>query len=64
MGKTSPLQLALLPAGYFDPITTRVVIVVTFRGLPHVLMDGIITRQEMSPSNEPGNPRSPSPART
>ncbi len=54
MGKSSPLQLALLPVGYFDPIVTRVVIIVTFRGLPQVLMDGIITRQEMSPSNEPG----------
>jgi hypothetical protein len=54
MGKKSPLQLAMLPTGYFDPIITRVVIIVTFRGMPHVLMDGIITRQEMSPSNEPG----------
>ena len=54
VGKTSLLQLALLPAGYFDPILTRVVIIITFRGIPHVLMDGIVTRQEMSPSNEPG----------
>ncbi len=54
IGKTSLLQLALLPAGYFDPMITRVVIIVTFNGMPHVLMDGIITRQEVSPSNEPG----------
>ena len=54
LGKTSPLNLAMLPAGYFDPIVTRVVIVVTMKGLPHVLMDGIITRQELAPSNEPG----------
>jgi hypothetical protein len=54
MGKTSPLQLAMLPLGYFDPIVTRVVIIVTFRGLPHVLIDGIITRQDMAPSNDPG----------
>lgn len=54
MGKTSPLQLAMLPAGYFDPIITRVVIIVTMNGLPRVLMDGIITRHEVSPSNEPG----------
>lgn len=54
VGKTSLLQLALLPAGYFDPIVTRVVIIVTMNGLPHVLMDGIITRQEVTPSNEPG----------
>jgi hypothetical protein len=54
VGKKSPLQLAMLPAGYFDPMVTRVVIVVTFKGMPHVLMDGIITRQELGPSNEPG----------
>lgn len=54
VGKTSLLQLALLPAGYFDPIVTRVVIVATLNGIPNVLMDGFITRQEMQPSNEPG----------
>lgn len=54
VGKTSLIQLALLPAGYFDPIVTRVVIVATLNGIPNVLMDGIVTRQEMSPSNEPG----------
>ncbi len=54
MGKTSPLQLALLPAGFFDPMITRIVIIVTFKGLPTVLMDGVVTRQEMQPGNEPG----------
>lgn len=54
VGKTSLLQLALLPAGYFDPIVTRVVIMVTVNGMPHVLMDGFVTRQELQPSNEPG----------
>lgn len=54
VGKTSPLQLALLPAGYFDPMITRVVIIVTMNGLPHVLMDGIVTRHEVTPSNSPG----------
>lgn len=54
VGKTSILQNVLLPAGYFDPISTRVVIIATMNGLPQVLMDGIITRQEISPSNEPG----------
>ena len=54
MGKTSPLQLALLPAGFFDPMITRVVIVVTVKGLPQVLMDGVVTRQEMQPGNQPG----------
>lgn len=54
VGKTSILQLVLLPAGYFDPISTRVVIMVTMKGIPQVLVDGIVTRQEISPSNEPG----------
>jgi hypothetical protein len=54
VGKTSPLQLAMLPAGYFDPMLSRVVIIVTMNGLPRVLMDGIITRQEITPSNEAG----------
>ncbi len=53
IGKTSTLQ-TLLPVGYFDPIVTRVIIIVTMNGLPNVLMDGVITRQELTPSNEVG----------
>jgi hypothetical protein len=33
---------------------TRVVIVMTFKGLPQVLMDGVVTRQEMQPGSQPG----------
>jgi hypothetical protein len=54
IGKTSPLQLAMLPAGYFDPTIARVIIVVTLNGMPRVIMDGFVTRQEVQPSNEPG----------
>ena len=54
VGKTSPLQLALLPAGYFDPVTTRVIITITLNGIPNVIMDGFVTRQELQPSNQPG----------
>lgn len=54
IGKTSPLQLAMLPAGLLDPMTTRVVIIVTFRGMPHVIADGVVTHHQMAPSNEPG----------
>lgn len=54
VGKTSLIQLALLPAGFFDPIVTRVVVVVIFRGLPQVLCDGVVTRHELTPSNEAG----------
>lgn len=54
VGKTSPIQTVLLPAGLLDPMITRVVVIVTFRGLPQVLADGVITRHEVSPSNEAG----------
>lgn len=54
ISKKSLLLKTLLPAGYFDPITTRVVIVATVAGFPHVLMDGLVTQQQLQPSNEPG----------
>lgn len=54
VSKDSPLLKVMLPAGYFDPVITRVIIIATVNGNPHVLMDGMITRQELSPSNEPG----------
>jgi hypothetical protein len=54
VGKSSPLQLAMLPAGFFDPITTRVVITIVHRGLPYVLMDGIVTQQALQPGSEAG----------
>jgi hypothetical protein len=54
VSKESPLLKTMLPAGYFDPVITRVIIVVTVNGSATVLMDGMITRQELTPSNEPG----------
>lgn len=54
VGKSSPLIKTLLPAGYFDPISTRVVIIATVSGTPHVLMDGLVTQQQVQPSSEPG----------
>jgi hypothetical protein len=54
LGKNSSLQTTLLPVGYFDPIIIRVMIIVTVNGLPNVLMDGVVTRQELSPSNDVG----------
>jgi len=53
-GTSSPLIRVLLPAGYFDPIATRVIVIVTVRGRPHVLIDGVVTRHDVAPSNEPG----------
>jgi hypothetical protein len=54
VSKKSPLLQIMLPAGYFDPIVTRVAIVATVGGIPNVLMDGFVTRQEITPSNDPG----------
>lgn len=53
VSKQSLLLTTLLPAGYFDPMTTRVIIIVTLNGVPNVIMDGIVTRQELAPSNQP-----------
>jgi len=53
-GPRSPLQTTLLPAGFFDPIVTRVIVIATVRGLPQVLCDGIITRHDIAPSNTAG----------
>lgn len=54
VGKESPLLTTMLPAGYLDPIITRVQLVATVRGVPHALMDGVVTRQDVSPASVPG----------
>lgn len=54
ISKNSPLLTMMLPAGYFDPMVTRVIIAVTLGGMPNAIMDGIVTRQELTPSSEPG----------
>jgi hypothetical protein len=54
ISNNSALLTSMLPAGYFDPITTRIIIVVTLNGMPNVLMDGLVTNHELSPSNETG----------
>lgn len=53
VSRTSLISTVLLPAGFFDP-RIRVILVAVVGGLPTVLMDGIITRQELSPSDDPG----------
>jgi hypothetical protein len=53
VSKRSVITQALLPAGVFDP-GIRVIIVAIVGGVPDVLMDGIVTRQEVSPSDDPG----------
>jgi hypothetical protein len=49
----SVITTSLLPAGFFDP-GTRVILIAIVSGLPAVLMDGVITRQDLAPSDEPG----------
>jgi hypothetical protein len=53
IGKKSPLNTSLLQGGFFDP-SRRVIIVVTLNGTPNELIDGVITQQTVTPSNEPG----------
>jgi hypothetical protein len=53
LSKSSRLTRTLIPAGFFDPLI-RVIVVVTVNGSPEVIMDGLITRQQVTPSSEPG----------
>jgi hypothetical protein len=53
LSKESPLSRVMLPTGFFDP-KTRVILVVVLNGTPTVLMDGIVVRQELQTSNDPG----------
>jgi hypothetical protein len=51
----SPLHtLFLLSAGSQLPIV-RVILIVTVNGVPDVLMDGVVTKQDVSPGNDPGH---------
>jgi len=43
----------LLPEGFFDP-RTRVIVSAAVKGTPTVLLDGLIVRQEVGASNQPG----------
>ncbi len=54
VGKTSLIQTLLLPSGALDPMSTRVIIIVTLMGIPQVLMDGVVTQHQLTPSNDPG----------
>jgi hypothetical protein len=52
--KASLISTVLIPAGFFDP-GIRVILMATVNGIPNVLMDGMITRQDVAPSNTPGS---------
>ena len=53
LGKLSTFQV-MLTTGQLDAMATRVVVIVTFRGMPNVLCDGVVTQHQITPSNEPG----------
>jgi hypothetical protein len=53
LGKESALSRNQIPSGFFEPFT-RVVLAVTLKGTPHVIMDGVITRHEVAPGDTPG----------
>ena len=51
--KTSLLDYSILASGALEPFN-RVVIAIAFGVVPEVLIDGIITHHQLSPSNDPG----------
>jgi hypothetical protein len=48
-----PVDYPLLLRNYFEP-PNRVIIIIILRGIPNVLIDGIITNHQIAPSNIPG----------
>lgn len=53
LGKDSLFDYPLLRDGLLDP-PNRIIIMITFGALPHVLIDGLITNHQIAPSSEPG----------
>ncbi|MER5615054.1 hypothetical protein [Streptomyces sp. NPDC002215] len=52
--KNGLISRHLLPEGAFDP-KARVIVTVSIKGTPEVLLDGLIVRQEVGASNQPGH---------
>jgi hypothetical protein len=52
VSKRSQILTMLIPAGFADP-GVRIILVATVGAVPYVLMDGLITRQDYAPSNDP-----------
>jgi hypothetical protein len=55
LSNNSPLHTIFLLTGGSLPPVMRVIIVVTVNGTPEVLMDGVITRQKVSPGSDAGH---------
>ncbi len=54
LASDSPLQTLLLIASNASPLALRVILVATVNGIPTVLSDGVITRQEIAPGQSHG----------
>lgn len=54
LSNRSPLHTLFLLAANASPLALRVILVATINGIPDVLADGVITRQEISPGQSPG----------
>jgi hypothetical protein len=54
LSNRSPLHTIFLVAGGQTPLL-RVIIIVTINGTPNVLMDGVMTNQQVSPGGQPGH---------
>lgn len=55
LSKHSPLHTIFLLAGGALPPVMRTLIVATVNGAPHVLMDGVITKQDVTPGTDAGH---------
>jgi hypothetical protein len=55
LSNNSPLHTIFLLAGGSLPPVMRVIIVMTLNGTPEVLMDGVITKQKVTPGNDAGH---------
>lgn len=55
LSNKSPLQTIFLLAGGSLPPVMRVIVIVTVNGTPEVLMDGVITKQAVSPGADAGH---------
>lgn len=56
LSKRSPLHTLFLLSGGAPLLFMRVVIVVTLRGTPDVIMDGVITNHQISPGGDTSHP--------
>ena len=54
LSNRSPLHTLFLVAGGQTPLL-RVIIIATINGSPQVLMDGVMTNQQVSPGSQPGH---------